>query len=154
MRNFSHKYIKYMELSKKYWLVGHLLTPIMSTENYDMVIGITPGKVQGPPPHFHSGLTEFFMVLEGDMEFILAGEKKLLKKNDFVTIPPNTVHTFSNPGDSPNKWLNIHDPVGWLELMKAFGVPDDIENAQSLSTSQAQIENLIKNAALYDMHLL
>lgn len=143
-----------MEMSKKYWLIGHLITPVLTTQNYDMVIGETPAGVSGPPPHYHAGLTEFFMVLEGEMEFVLTGEKKLLKQNEFVNIPPNAVHTFSNPSNLQNKWLNIHDPIGWLDLMKTFGIEADQEGAEALSVSGEIIEKLVRSAVDFDMHIV
>ena len=142
-----------MESSGSIFVTGHKITPVDHTGGYDMVIGETPAQVQGPPPHFHSKINEIFFVLEGEMEFILDGKTRHLKKGDYIDLPLNAIHTFRNPIDAPCKWINIHSPSGFLAFFKKIGVPVEEENAFEKSVAESVIQEIMKSAADYDMHI-
>lgn len=152
VRQMSHK-AKTMKEEKKYWVLGHLVQPVQVSGNYDMVIGTTPPQVPGPPPHFHNGYNEMFMVLEGEMEFMINGEAIKLTEGQSVDLPPKALHTFRNAGSSPCKWINIHSPKGFLSFFKDVGVTDDQENAVQLSVADDVIQRVMQTAADYDMHI-
>ena len=135
------------------WVLGHKISPVEVSGDYDMVIGETPPNVPGPPPHLHKKLNEFFMVLEGEMEFVVNGEVKKVKKGDSVDLPINAVHTFKNSGDVPCKWLNIHSPKGFLSFFETMGVPADEPQAIEKSVSEDIIGKVMKEAPTFDMHI-
>ncbi|MDX1667668.1 MAG: cupin domain-containing protein, partial [Saprospiraceae bacterium] len=103
-----------MKGSNNLWVLGHRISPVEVSGNYDMVIGETPPNVPGPPPHFHSKLDEVFLVLEGEMEVVVDGEVRIIKKGEAVNLPANALHTFKNAGSSTCKWVNIHSPKGFI----------------------------------------
>ena len=111
------------------WVLGHKITKHNPSGNFDMVEGFTPANVQGPPPHYHAGFSELFVVLEGTMEFMVNGEMIKAETGDAVDLPPNTIHTFNNAGDTPCRWLNIHSPKGFLSFFERFGVDTNHEEA-------------------------
>ena len=118
-----------------------------------MVVGETPPNVPGPPPHFHSALSEVFMVIEGEMEFAINGKVKILKQGESVDLPPNVVHTFKNGGSSTCKWVNIHSPKGFLSFFKEMGVPATESEAMKKSIDESIISKVMQTAADYDMHI-
>lgn len=133
------------------WVLGHRITPQKSTGDFDLVIGETPSNVQGPPPHFHNIYHEVFMVIEGEMEFMLNGEISVIKKGQSINLPPKTVHTFSNNSDESCKWINIHSPKGFLNFFENVGVSETEEQAEIKSLSPEIIQKVIKTASLFDM---
>ncbi len=81
----------------------------------EAVIG--PG-FPGPPPHRHRELHDLFYVLEGTLTLLLADETHELGPGSFACVPPGVVHTFSNPGDAPVRFLNVNTPAGWEHYMR------------------------------------
>jgi len=81
---------------------------------------IAPG-FPGPPPHHHDTLHDMFYVLEGTLTVRVGDERHELGPGTFVCVPPGVVHTFSNPGDAPVRFLNFNTPSGWEHYMRALG---------------------------------
>ena len=142
MKNIISKYV-----------LGHRITPMEVSGDYDLVIGETPSQVPGPPPHNHLGLDEVFLVTEGEMEFIINGLPRTLRAGEFVDLPRGTVHTFRNVSDSKCSWINIHSPKGFLSFFEDLGIPTDEENALNRSVDKLVIDRVMETAADYDMHI-
>lgn len=140
-----------MNTNKTKWVLGHKVTSHETTGDYDLLIAETPSGIQGPPPHLHNSYKESFLIIEGEMEFMLNGEIKTVKAGGSVDIPPNTLHTFVNKSSFPCKWVNIHSPKGFREFFEQMGVPETEENAVEKSLSPELIDKVIKNASNYDM---
>lgn len=80
---------------------------------------VGPGY-EGPGPHFHKRHVDSFYVLEGQLEFTLAGETVPAPAGTFVLAPIGVVHGFTNPGPGPARFLNVHAPeTGFVELLRA-----------------------------------
>ncbi len=142
-----------MALTQTSWVIGHKIQPIITSGEYDALIGETPSGVPGPPPHFHSKYTEFFLVLKGTMEFILNGEKRLLQEGESIDLPRGSIHTFSNPTSQTIRWLNIHSPKGFSSFFETFGIPINEEKAFENSVSDLMIGRVVKEAASFDMNI-
>ena len=67
----------------------------------------------GPPPHYHNNEDEWFVPLEGPVEFFLDGEWREVPLHSFIFIPRGTVHTFRNCGETPLKMLTQTAPSGF-----------------------------------------
>lgn len=147
--------IKYSNMKKTtpYWILGHKVVSFKQTENYDLLIGETPAKRQGPHPHFHHVYDETFLITEGEMEFLIDGEIKQAKAGEFVHISPKSLHTFNNKSDTPCKWINIHSPKGFSSFLEKFGIPAEEENAQERSVSREIVKEAIETATDFDVHL-
>jgi quercetin dioxygenase-like cupin family protein len=78
---------------------------------------IAPG-FPGPPPHRHERLVDMFYVLDGVLTVRLGEETHQLGAGSFVCVPAGVVHTFSNPSDSPVRFLNFNTPAGWENYMR------------------------------------
>ena len=72
-----------------------------------------PPSPLGPPPHYHKKMQEIFYVLEGELEFILAGKSINAPAGTLVAIAKNDVHTFKNSLDSMAKFLIWFSPGGF-----------------------------------------
>ncbi|WP_228851811.1 cupin domain-containing protein [Aegicerativicinus sediminis] len=140
-----------METTKSKWVLGHKVTPYDTTGDYDLMMGETPAKVPGPPPHLHQSFKEVFLVVEGEMDFIVDGEAKKISAGESIDIPPNTLHTFGNNSDKPCKWINIHSPKGFREFFESLGVEESDPEAQQKSVAQETIQKVLQTAADYDM---
>ena len=81
---------------------------------------IAPG-FEGPPPHHHEAMHDMFYVLEGTLTMRLGDETRLAGPGTFVCVPPGVVHTFSNPGAKPARFLNLTTPAGWERYMRDLG---------------------------------
>jgi mannose-6-phosphate isomerase-like protein (cupin superfamily) len=92
---------------------------------------LAPG-VPGPPPHVHhDGLEEIWYVLDGELDFFVGDRTVRAGRGAFAHVPAGAVHTFSNPGDTPARWLGIFRPATGIamieEIADAFptdGPPD------------------------------
>ena len=147
MRQKSHK----MDVMNTKWVLGHKVTPHDTSGNYDLMIAETPPNVPGPPPHLHNSFEESFLIVEGEMEFFVNGEVKVLKAGESIDIPPGTLHTFGNKSNQTCKWINIHSPKGFRDFFEELGVSENEANAQERSVAPELIQKVIATAADYDM---
>ena len=153
VRHLSHYSKLTMKENNNLWVLGHKISPVEVSGDYDLVIGETAPNVPGPPPHFHSALNEVFMVLEGKMEFVINGEKKIIQKGELVDLPPSVVHTFNNVGSSTCKWVNIHSPKGFLSFFTDMGISEGEPEGMKKSVEESIINKVMQTAATYDMHI-
>ena len=135
------------------WVLGHQVTPIDTTADYDLMIAHTPAKMPGPPPHLHNSYSEVFLIVEGEMDFVVNGQPRTLKAGESLDLPPNTVHTFANNSDAPCKWINIHSPKGFRAFFEKMGIPASEEAAQEQSLNPELIQQVIETAADFDMQI-
>ncbi|MEJ7837895.1 MAG: cupin domain-containing protein, partial [Thermomicrobiales bacterium] len=89
--------------------------PIAITEN-----AVPPG-FPGPVRHRHEQMTDIFYVLAGTMKLHIGDERQVLGPGGFALVPPGVVHTFSNDGDAPVRFLNIFQPSGNEHYLKEVG---------------------------------
>jgi len=81
---------------------------------------VEPG-FPGPPPHVHRELHDLFYVLEGTLILHDGDETVAAAADTFACFPPGRVHTFSNPGDEPVRFLNFNTPAGWENYTRELG---------------------------------
>jgi mannose-6-phosphate isomerase-like protein (cupin superfamily) len=100
---------------------------------------IAPG-FPGPVPHVHDGLADSFYVLDGVLVVRLGANEVEAPAGSFAFIPPGNVHTFSNPGTTPARVLNLMAPGGLEQYLKeaaqampAAGPPDPAVMAEIAS---------------------
>ncbi|KAB2675594.1 MAG: cupin domain-containing protein [Verrucomicrobia bacterium] len=79
---------------------------------FAMFTDVTPPG-GGPPPHYHRNEEEWFLVLEGRVEFFRDGAWGEVPVGTTVFIPRGLVHTFRNCGDTPLKLLIHTKPAGF-----------------------------------------
>jgi quercetin dioxygenase-like cupin family protein len=64
--------------------------------HWSMVEYSLPPNLPGPAPHYHKITEEMFYVLEGSLQFEVAGKTIDAPAGTLVTVPVNAVHTFKN----------------------------------------------------------
>ncbi len=64
---------------------------------------------RGAKPHFHREHADAFYVLEGSLDFHVAGEQRSVEARGLVLAPPGLVHGFE-VGPNGDRHLNIHAP--------------------------------------------
>lgn len=81
---------------------------------------VSPG-VPGPPPHIHrDGCAESWFVLEGELEFLVGDSTRRAPAGSFAHVPAGGVHTFTNPGEAPAKFIGIFSSVRGLSMLEEF----------------------------------
>ncbi|WP_083206464.1 cupin domain-containing protein [Stappia indica] len=76
---------------------------------YCLVEAVVPPGL-GAPPNHHAGETEAFYVLEGEVEFMVAGETRVARPGSHVSIPDGAVHAFTARGPAPARVLILNAP--------------------------------------------
>ena len=67
----------------------------------------------GPPLHIHKSEDESFYVLEGEIK-LLVGERNIrATAGSLIFVPKGTIHTFSQIGHQPAKFLVTYSPSGF-----------------------------------------
>ena len=61
--------------------------------------------------HVHKVQEQIYHVLEGEGLLTLDGKTRVMRKHDYVYIPPGVVHGFSNTGTTPLVFLVITTPI-------------------------------------------
>ena len=72
-----------------------------------------PGE-PGPDPHVHHEHTDSFHVVSGELHYRVGPELEpiVVRAGEWLSVPPNVVHTFVNATDQPTTFLNFHSPDG------------------------------------------
>ncbi len=74
---------------------------------------------EGVDPHTHVDHADAFYVLEGEVEFRVGDEPRVVGPGTFVAAPRNTVHGFRPAGIEPIRCLNLHaPPAGFLDRLR------------------------------------
>ncbi len=82
---------------------------------------VPPGG--GPPPHVHSREEEGFVILDGEITFIIDGKRVVAKAGTFANMPVGTPHSFRNETDRPARMLITVAPAGLEDMFFEVGVP-------------------------------
>jgi len=107
---------------------------------------VPPGG--GPPPHRHD-FEETFSLLDGELDVIFRGEKRVVRAGETIHVPANAPHQFHNSSSQPARMFCICAPAGQEEFFQQLGVlvatrttpPPKLEGA-------AQAEFMAKAVAL------
>lgn len=89
-----------------------------------------------PPAHSHNGNEEAYFVLDGTVEFRVAGEVFEGTNGTFVFVPAGEAHTFGNTSDEPVRLLVIHAPAldGYFEdLEQLWATPEPPDRDEELA---------------------
>jgi mannose-6-phosphate isomerase-like protein (cupin superfamily) len=90
--------------------------------NIDVHINIIDVDSGPGPYHFHEHAENVYIVLEGEIEAVVEGERHILRKDDVAFIPPGLRHSAGNAGTTPARAIEIYAPVG-LDFHIVDGAP-------------------------------
>ncbi len=76
------------------------------------VITMAPRR-HGPPSHAHEAEDDAFLILDGELTFVVEGREVAAPAGTFVLVPPGVEHTFENRTDAPVRIVNVHAPAGF-----------------------------------------
>lgn len=74
------------------------------------VMKLKPGAASGPDLNAHEKSEQVLLVLEGEVEAEVGGEKRSLGKGDVVIVPAGVKHRFANHGDIVAVTFNVYAP--------------------------------------------
>jgi len=116
---------------RTYDVLGQLMRfhafPDEVSGKYCLVETVVPPGL-GAPPNHHAGETEAFYVLDGEVEFMVAGETRRVGAGGFMAIPDGALHAFSAVGERPARMLILNAPGEMhAEFFTRIGreLPDD-----------------------------
>jgi mannose-6-phosphate isomerase-like protein (cupin superfamily) len=134
------------------WVVGHRLTAIPTPGTYAVADIETTAAVPGPPPHRHVDADELFYVLEGTVEFMRDGAWHAVEAGGRFEVPKGTLHTFRAVGDTPARFISIHDPGAAMDaLFLEHGIPVAEPDSFERSVSEATVARFTDAAPAHDM---
>jgi quercetin dioxygenase-like cupin family protein len=119
---------------RRYETLGILMTfhafPGEVADKYCMVECVVPPGL-GAPPNHHAGETETFFVIDGEVEFMVAGETIRAKSGESVRIPDGAVHAFTAIGPAPARVMIVNAPGQMHEgFFTELGEPVDDDRTQ------------------------
>ncbi len=89
------------------------------------------GGTPGAGPHFHAEHVDSFIVLEGQLEVLTAGEPLTLQAGEAVAVPPGVVHGFHNRSAAPMRLLNVHAPSRrFVEYLRRMHAGEHVDSAE------------------------
>jgi len=110
-----------------YWFLDNLMTVKASsglTGNRGLALleaVMPPGSA--PPPHVHEKEDEAWYVLEGAVEFRVAGKTLTARQGSFVFAPKGVENGFRVTSSTPLKVLAITWPAGFADFVRELGEP-------------------------------
>ncbi len=121
---------------------GTLYKTLLATSETDGTMSIVDSVSQpnsGPPRHVHHDADEAFVILTGDCEFWLEGERFIRGPGQAAYIPRGREHTFRVVSDIPCRHLIILMPggfEGFFEEMAVgkFRIPEDMAKITQIAT--------------------
>jgi quercetin dioxygenase-like cupin family protein len=119
---------------RRYEALGILLTfhafPGEVSDKYCMVECVVPPGL-GAPPNKHAGETETFFVIDGEVEFMVAGKTIRAHGGESVRIPDGAVHAFTAMGTTPARVMIVNAPGQMHEgFFTDLGDPVDDDRTQ------------------------
>ncbi|NDV02039.1 cupin domain-containing protein [Pseudoroseicyclus tamaricis] len=112
---------------RRYETLGILMTfhafPDEVMGKFCLIEAVVPPGL-GAPPNTHAGETESFVVLEGEVDFMIEGEVTRAGAGESVIIPDGAAHAFSAVGESPARLMILNAPGQMHErFFTELGVP-------------------------------
>lgn len=113
---------------------------------------VLPGG--GPPSHVHSREEESFYVLEGEITFMVNGERLVAGAGFFANMPVGTPHGFKNEGSKTARMIISVAPAGLEKMFFEFGVPLPQGAKTAPPPTKEEIDRLLTIAPKYGIRIL
>jgi quercetin dioxygenase-like cupin family protein len=110
-----------------------------------MRTAIGPGT-EAVPPHLHNSAAEFFYVLAGHQQLLIADQMVTLPAGDAAAVPPGTAHAL---GTAPGATADVL-------IAQVPGIPRAayFRLVERLAAGEATTDDLMATQDLYDNHFL
>ena len=108
-----------------YWMFNTLWVPLAEGHqtggNFSVIEQWTRKGFGAVVPHVHNFCDEWFYMIEGAVDFTVAGKVISAKPGDSVWVPRGTVHSFVVTDEC--HVLNGYTPAGFEQVVKNLAVP-------------------------------
>jgi DNA-binding transcriptional MerR regulator/quercetin dioxygenase-like cupin family protein len=104
------------------------------------------GSSSGPrAAHFEED--EWIYIIEGELDFEVAGKTMRLKAGESVFIPRKTSHAWASATGRPGKIINVYQPAGKLEEFFA-----EVTHFKDLPTAEQVLKKTVSEKQIKSMH--
>ena len=107
---------------------------------------LLPEGVDGAKPHLHARSTEFFYVLDGELEVLLGEEWTTAGRGDPVVVPPGLPHAFGAAAHTVADLIAVITPG-----VERFGY---FRHLRRIALGQDAWDSLTPLQDLYDVHFV
>ena len=140
---------------KPFWFAGELYTAKAVGE--DTSWSFTLLEALSPPgggtlPHIHYREDETIYVLEGELEFVVEGSPIKVGAGSCLYVRKGTLHTYSNVGTQPARYLGVLAPAGIERFFEEVGVPA-IDRSSPPPFEQEDLEGLLATAPKFGLEI-
>jgi mannose-6-phosphate isomerase-like protein (cupin superfamily) len=140
---------------KAFWFAGELYTAKAVGEDtswsFTLLEALSPPG-GGPLPHIHYREDETFYVLEGELEFMVEGNPIKVGAGSCLYVRKGTLHTYSNVGTQPARYLGVLAPAGIERFFEEVGVPA-IDRSSPPPFEQEDLEGLLATAPKFGLEI-
>ena len=140
-----------------FWVMGDRYTVLLSASEtggaftlFEFVV--PPGR--GSPPHIHHREDETFLVVAGEVEFVLGGVAAVVGMGAIVFGARGVPHSFRNVGATDARMIVTVTPGGLEAFFAAVGVPAADRDAIPPAPSPAGKERIREIAPAFGIELL
>jgi mannose-6-phosphate isomerase-like protein (cupin superfamily) len=100
------------------------------------------------PLHSHSREAEIWYVLEGEIEFVIGDERRILQAGAFAYVPRNVPHSFRVRSETA-RWFGLGIRAGFDEWFFETGQPAPSLTLPPLSTEPPDVGALVASLERY-----
>lgn len=95
------------------------------------------------PMHLHKQHSETFHILEGKIEFTIAGEVTVATSGTTVHIPPNTPHAVRTLDDASGRMMMWYAPAGFERFLEKMSTLMDqhFQDTQFMTQLEEEFDN-------------
>jgi quercetin dioxygenase-like cupin family protein len=138
------------------WFLGALATIKASGDRTDgrvAVVEVLASQGHGSPLHVHRREDEWFYVIEGELAFLVGGERIDAPAGAFVFGPRDIPHTFEVIS-SEARFLLVTEPAGFDAFIRAVGQPAPTLTIPPAAEPPSDITPLVTAAAEHGIEIL
>jgi quercetin dioxygenase-like cupin family protein len=81
----------------------------------------TSAGVSQTPVHIHADDDEALYLLEGEMEAVIAGQRRVIRAGETVFLPRGVAHQLMNASGRPTRYLLLCTPAGFESFVAEAG---------------------------------
>jgi quercetin dioxygenase-like cupin family protein len=140
-----------------YSMVGDRYTLLLTGEQtagaYAVVEAFVPPG-GGPPAHVHRREDEAFLVVEGEFEFTVGGERVRLAAGGFIFGPRGVPHAFKSVGPTAGRMIITALPAGLERSIAAIGTRLPGREAAPIPPTPEHLDRAAQLAASYGVEIV
>ncbi len=138
------------------WILADKLRPIIDSRTtggaFDLVEAWVPFG-GGPPPHRHMGADETFVILQGQLRFLIDRTWHTAGLGDVVHGPRGVTHCFRGADPAGSRMLVFVSPGNFAAFMEDIATPDQ-EAPNGVAPTAESIAALMAACGRHDIDML